>query len=143
MKASFQAAEPVPLERPRIRKARHHPRAGRVMSVAFLLATSWVGLVLFVAGAAGLWRAGDSLAGWLALGGLLLFTVGRVLAFVLGQHLNCTLCHGPVLAEKKCHKHADAFRIRPLSYRSSAALSLLSTGSFRCMYCGTPFRMKK
>lgn len=143
MKASFQAAEPQPLVRAKTRRARHHPRPGRVVSVSLLLMLSWLGLGTFAAYAFSLWRTGDSLAGWLALGGLVIFTLGRVSSFILGRHLNCTLCHGPVLHEKRCHKHAEAFKIAPLSYRTSAVASILSTGSFRCMYCGTPYRLKK
>lgn len=81
--------------------------------------------------------------GWLALGGLACFVLMRVLAFFLGQRLHCTLCHGTVLQEKRCRKHTDAQRIAPLSYRSSAVVSVLSTGTFRCMYCGTPYRLRK
>lgn len=143
MKAAFQASEPQPLEHTRILRARHHPRAGRIFIVALLLGMSWIGVALFMVGAAALWQAGDRLAGWLALGGLVLFAVTRGLAFLLSRHLNCTLCHGPVLEERSCHKHPDAVKIRPLSYRSSAVVSLLSRGSFRCMYCGTPYRLKK
>ncbi|TDU81177.1 hypothetical protein EI77_00480 [Prosthecobacter fusiformis] len=143
MKATFQAAEPQPLISPRVRKARHHPRAGRILSVALLLGLSWVGLMLFLGGAMALWQAGGSLPGWIALAGLLFFTLGRAAAFVLSRHLNCTLCHGPVLQEKSCHKHSEAVRIPPLSYRSSTVLSLLTSAAFRCMYCGTPYRLKK
>lgn len=143
MKATFQAAEPQPLAPSRVRRARHHPRAGKVLAVACLLFLSWVGLGLFIGGGAMLLNAETSLPGWVALGGLLAFIIGRGAAFVLGRHLNCTLCHGPMLQEKSCHKHPDALRILPFSYRSSATISLLSTGTFRCMYCGTPYRLKK
>ncbi len=143
MKATFQAAEPIPLVAPRVRRARHHPRAGRVLIVSFLLILSWLGLGLFMAGAVCMWRTGGSLEGWVALGGLLLFALGRMAGFVLGRHLNCVLCHGSVLHEKRCHKHAEAFRITPLSYRTSAVVSLMCTGGFRCMYCGTPYRLRK
>lgn len=143
MKVPFQAAEPQPLQSTRVRAARHFPRAGRLLGVALLLALSWTGLVLFVGAGLQLWRTDDSLWGWLALGGLGLIVLGRSMAFLLGGALHCSLCHGPVLHEKKCRKHADAFRLAPLSHRTSAALSLLLTGLFRCMYCGTAYRMKK
>lgn len=88
-------------------------------------------------------QGAQTLYGWLALGGLVVFTLMRALGFFLGQRLHCTLCHGTVLHEKRCHKHAEAFRIAPLSYRSSAVVSILGSGSFRCMYCGTPYRLRK
>ncbi|MEN3940446.1 hypothetical protein WJU23_04060 [Prosthecobacter sp. SYSU 5D2] len=143
MKAVFQASEPQPLEPSRVRRARHHPRAGRVLGVAVLLGLSGLGLGLFVIAGTMLWSVENRLAGWVALGGLMTFALGRGMAFLLSRHLNCTLCHGPVLEEKSCHKHAEAVKTGPLSYRSSTVLSLLSTGSFRCMYCGTPYRLKK
>jgi hypothetical protein len=143
MKAVFQASAPQPREPTRVRRARHHPRAGRLFGVAGLIGISWLGLGLFILAGAVLWHAGKPQAGWLALAGLLLFAVGRGLAFILSRHLNCSLCHGPVLEEKSCHKHADALKIGPFTYRSSVVLSLLSRGSFRCMYCGTPYRLKK
>lgn len=141
----FQAAEPQPLQNTRTRRARHFPRTGRLLSTAFLLLLSWVGLGLFLWGGVELLRShGDaSQQGWMALGGLALFIGGRMLAYLTGSRLFCSLCHGPVLHEKKCRKHADAVRLGPLSYRTSTVISLLCTGVFRCMYCGTAFRMRK
>jgi hypothetical protein len=143
MQTAFQASDPQPLEQPRVRRSRHHPRSGRLLVVSSLLLLSWLGLGLFLGYAISLWRTGTSLHGWLALAGLFLFAFGRVLSFILSRHLNCTLCHGPVLHEKRCHKHPDAYRVAPLSYRSSTVVSMLSKGVFRCMYCGTPYRLKK
>lgn len=143
MKVPFQAAEPQPLHTSRTRAARHFPRAGRVLSVALLLALSWAGLALFIGAGLQLWRKDDIFWGWVALGGLALIAMGRSGAFLLGSALHCSLCHGPVLHEKKCRKHADALRLAPLSHRTSTALSLLLTGLFRCMYCGTAYRIKK
>ncbi len=67
----------------------------------------------------------------------------RLAAFVLARRLVCGLCHGTVLSEKKCRKHVDAARIPPLSHRATTALQVLCTRSFRCMYCGTRFRLWK
>lgn len=143
MNADFQAAEPQPLAKARVRRSRHHPRSGRLLSVSLMLALSWAGVAVFLFSGFRLLQTDDIAQGWLALGGLAGFALGSLGSFILGRHVNCTLCHGPMLHEKRCHKHADAFRLTPLSYRSSTVVSLLSTGTFRCMYCGTPFRLKK
>lgn len=140
---NFQAAEPQPLIHNRVQRHRHYPRAARVLIVALLLGISWAGIVLFLTSLGIMWQSGEQVHGWFALGGLGLFALGRAAAFVLGRHLNCSLCHGPVLHEKNCHKHVDAFRILPLSYRNSTVVSLLGTGKFRCMYCGTPYRLRR
>ena len=81
--------------------------------------------------------------GFAALALLAVFGVARGLALLHNRHLTCTLCHGTVLSEKRCRKHDRAFRIPGLSYSASAALSVLCTGRFRCMYCGTPYRVRK
>lgn len=143
MKASFQAADPQPIPYQRTRRARAHTRPVRVVAVSILLAISWLGLAFFLGSAVALGWYSEQHFGYWALGGLFLFALGRAGSFILGRNLNCTLCHGPVLHEKRCHKHADAFRLAPLSYRTSTAVSVLCTAGFRCMYCGTAYRLKK
>ncbi len=129
--------------RQRVRRARHHPRAGRILQVALLHLLSWAAAVTFVGAGWQLWQTDDKTYGWWALGGLVLFAVARCVAFCLARHLNCTLCHGTVMQEKNCRKHARAVRLPLLSHRNTAVLSVVATGSFCCMYCGTPFRLKK
>lgn len=143
MKVSFQAADPQPIPYQRTRRARAHTRPGRVLGVSLLLAISWVGLALFLSSAVAIGLYSEQHYGFWALGGLALFATGRASSFVLGRNLNCNLCHGPILHEKRCHKHADAFRLPPLSYRTSTVFSVVCTGGFRCMYCGTAYRLKK
>lgn len=143
MKVSFRAADPQPLNYSRVRRARAHSRPGRVLAVSVLLAISWLGLASFLGGSAALGLLSEQHYGFWALGGLCLFVLGRAGSYFLGKNLNCSLCHGPVLHEKRCHKHADAFRLAPLSYRTSTAVSVLCTAGFRCMYCGTAYRLKK
>lgn len=139
--AETDASEPP--VRQRVRRARHHPRAGRVLQVAVLHVLSWAAAVTFFWAGWQLWQTDVKDYGWWALGGLLGFTLTRCAAFLLSRHLNCTLCHGPVMQEKACRKHDRAVRVLPLSYRNTAVLSVVTTGSFCCMYCGTPYRLKK
>ena len=67
----------------------------------------------------------------------------RSLRYVHAISLSCPLCHGPVLHEKKCHKHRYASRYLLFSYRASLLLDIITRLHFNCMYCGTPFRLKK
>lgn len=137
----FLPAEPRPIESPRARRARHFPRSGRLLLVALLLMLSGVGLLAFLAGVVGLGLTQLPLWGWLALGGIGLFAFTRSLVFILADALTCPLCHGTVMKLRNCRKHDQAFRLWPLSHRASAVLSLLLTFGFRCMYCGTPYRL--
>lgn len=137
----FQPAEPRPIEAPRERRVRHFPRSGRLLLVALLLALAFTAFLAFLAGIGALWVTQNRDWGWLALGGLGLFAIARGIVFIIGDALTCPLCHGTVMRERRCHKHADAFRIWPLSHRTSAVISLLTTLGFRCMYCGTAYRL--
>ena len=81
--------------------------------------------------------------GYYALGFLGLFVTLRLVAFVKAHHLNCPLCHGTVLQANTCHKHRDAHRIPVIGYVWTAILDVLLKAHFRCMYCGTPYRLRK
>ncbi|MCB1210533.1 MAG: hypothetical protein KDK97_14480 [Verrucomicrobiales bacterium] len=45
--------------------------------------------------------------------------------------------------EKRCHKHSEAQRLPLMGYRGTVVLAVLFTLGFRCMYCGTPYRLRK
>ena len=75
-----------------------------------------------------------------ALAGYILFSVWR---FYHGKRTVCSLCRGPVFHVQRSAKNRDATKWPGLGYRTSAVLSMLFTGRYRCMYCGTPFRLKK
>ena len=68
------------------------------------------------------------------------------LAASLGFSLNvkCPLCHGtPLHSRHGCRKHRLSERWPLLTRRATVVLRILTTLSFRCMYCGTPFRLFK
>jgi hypothetical protein len=44
---------------------------------------------------------------------------------------------------QRSSKNRDATKWPGLGYRTSAVLSIFFTGRYNCMYCGTPFRLKK
>jgi len=75
-----------------------------------------------------------------ALGGYILCAAWR---YYHGKRTLCSLCRGPVFHVQPSSKHRDATKWPGLGYRSSAVLSLFFTGRYNCMYCGTPFRLKK
>jgi hypothetical protein len=85
----------------------------------------------------------ESCSGIASLVACSIFIVSRLLAFILSRHLCCPLCMGKVMASVRCHKHVNAQRLPPLTYRATAVLAVLFTLSFRCMYCGTRFRLRK
>lgn len=143
MKANFRAADPVPLDATRVRKSRGYNRPGRLFLVASLLLIAFVGFITFLVSCVQLFRTEDAFWGWVGLVGLGTFASTRILVFILARSLTCSLCHGTVMHEKRCRKHADAFRLWPLTHRGSAVVSLICTWTFRCMYCGTPYRLKK
>lgn len=127
----------------RVRRARAFHRPVRLWIVSLLLVIAFVAFSGFLALAVAIPLTGDRLVGVASLVSLVVFITARISAFILSSRLHCGLCHGTVLSEKKCRKHVDAVRIRPLSYRATAAVSALITLSFRCMYCGTPYRLWK
>lgn len=138
--ASPQAQASAP---PRVRRSRHHPRSLSIIYGSCLLLLAFVCFMGFVWFTGTLLISGDRSSGIVALSLFAGFGLSRLLAFLNNRQLSCTLCHGTILHEKRCRKHADATRIPGLSYRAATATSVVCTGSFRCMYCGTPYRLKK
>ena len=124
-------------------RARQFQRPGRLVVMLFLAV---VGAVLLLASVIVLGKMvvdRDTELGVLFLklfGGYL---VVRVTSYILALKVRCPLCHGPVFHEKRCTKHRDARKMGPLSYRLSTILDALGDGIFTCMYCGTPFRLRK
>jgi len=75
-------------------------------------------------------------------GGLLV--VSLVSSLLISLNVRCPLCHGsPLHSRHGCHKHRLADHWFPLTHRATVVLRILVTLSFRCMYCGTPFRLFK
>lgn len=138
------ASVQIPASEPqKVRRSRHHPRSFSVVCGALLLFLAFACFIGFTWFSAKLLLTGDRFFGILALSLLAGFGFARLLAYFNNRHLSCSLCHGTILHEKRCRKHANASRFPGLSYRAATATSVLCTGNFRCMYCGTPYRLKK
>lgn len=127
----------------RVRRSRAFHRPGRIWTVSLLLALAWAAFAGFLGLAMALPIMADRAIGVGSLACLVVSVLARLGAFLLSRRLHCGLCHGTVMSEKGCRKHVDAVRIRPLSFRATAALSVLFTLTFRCMYCGTRYRLWK
>ena len=142
----FMPASDAQTESPsvqKIRKSRYHPRALAIASGASLLFFAFACFIGFVGFTALLLLTGERFHGIVALALLAGFVLCRLLAFLNNRNLQCTLCLGTLLHEKRCRKHAEASRIPGLSYRAATVIRILFTGGFKCMYCGTPFRLRK
>jgi len=143
-KTSFPVVPaPSTTESMRARRSRHFQRPGRMLLVALLLGIAFVAFSVFAVGSVTLILSDHHESGIAALVGLSVFGIARLLAFLLSRSLTCPLCHGPVMHEKRCHKHSEAQRLPMMSYRGTVVLAVLFTLGFRCMYCGTPYRLRK
>jgi hypothetical protein len=127
----------------KVRRTRVFPQPLRLVLGACLLGLAFISFLSFAWFTGELLLTGERSAGFLALGCLVLFGLCRLLAFLNNEKLHCNLCHGTVLHEKRCRKHASATRIPGLSHRAATVASILTTGQFRCMYCGTSYQLKK
>lgn len=125
-------------------RPRSTPYSGQLLLGAVSLFVCWLCvpvviscLVMLTLGHTQPWAA---LCVWSA--GLLVISL--VVSLLLSLNVKCPLCHGsPLHSRHGCHKHRLANRWFPLTYRATAVLRILFTWSFRCMYCGTPFRLFK
>jgi hypothetical protein len=74
---------------------------------------------------------------------LIVMAVSLVISLIFSMTRHCPLCHGTPLHSRRCPKHRLADRWLPLTHRATVVVRMLTTLSFRCMYCGTPFRLFK
>lgn len=81
--------------------------------------------------------------GILFLGMSFVFVGIQMLRWGHSRLVSCPLCHGKVMHGSQCRKHREASRRRPFGYISSLFVDVALFGRFNCMYCGTPFRLKR
>lgn len=127
----------------RVRRSRAYRHPGRIWFASLLLVLSFVFMAAFIGLAVALPITHSRTIGIASLAVLAACIAARLWAFFLTRRVQCGLCHGSVLIDNGCRKHAHAARIPPLSWRATTVLSILFTLSFRCMYCGTRFRLWK
>lgn len=133
-------------------RARAHPQPGRLilgvlldLSCKISALSGLVALVMFLMSKPELENLSPAASLW---GGVLLASILAYFMFTIWRFFHarrtlCSLCRGSVFHAQKSSKSRDATKYPGLSYGSSTALSLVLTGKYRCMYCGTPFRLKK
>jgi hypothetical protein len=65
-------------------------------------------------------------------------------SLITSLNAKCPLCLGtPLHSRHGCRKHRLADRWPLLTRRATVILRIVTALSFRCMYCGTPFRLFK
>ncbi len=79
----------------------------------------------------------------LSIGSLAVMVVTLISSLSLSLTKKCPLCHGTPLHSRHCPKHRLAEHWPPFTRRATVVLRILTSLSFRCMYCGTPFRLFK
>lgn len=127
----------------RVRRARAFRRPGLLWLTALLYTISFAALVAFIVFGARMYFEANKQMGIYSLIAIGVMVVTRIWAALNSRNLTCHLCMGTVLHEKSCHKHAGAKKLPLLSYRTTAVLSTLFGLGFTCMYCGSPYRLKK
>lgn len=133
-------------------RPRPHPQPGRlVVGVVLDLAcklcalTGLGSIALALAGSQSLtdWSETDRTWGIVSLVALAGYIVCSAWRYYHGKRTLCSLCRGPVFHVQSSAKSRSATKWPGFGYRGSIALSLFFTGRYNCMYCGTPFRLKK
>jgi hypothetical protein len=74
---------------------------------------------------------------------LVVMVLSRVWLYWLGRRTHCQLCSGHLFHNKGCRPHSKAAKYPGFTYVGSMILDLFLRLSFRCMYCGTSFRIFK
>jgi hypothetical protein len=125
-------------------RGRSIPHSGKILCGAWSLLIMWlsvwalvVSLVMKSLGHHDPWTV-------VCLGATGAFIVSLVLSLLISLTVKCPLCHGtPLHSRFGCRKHRLADHWPPLTYRTAVVLRILVSLSFRCIYCGTPFRLFK
>jgi hypothetical protein len=77
------------------------------------------------------------------IGGIAFSVVTWLISFFKRRSAHCPLCKGTPMINSGALAHSRASRIFPFNHGVTATLSIITTQSFRCMYCGSDFDMLK
>jgi len=125
-------------------RARPFHRPGRFLPVLLL---QILGVALLVVAIIFLIKVfaegGSKIHGMIFIGFLFGAIFVTIIRRVLEAKITCPLCHGTVLRPQRCRKHKNARRFPLFTHRATAVIELLTKMKFTCMYCGTPFRLKR
>ena len=127
----------------RASSARSLPNAGRFRRTTLLLLVHFLGLIVTVS-VLGCYIVDPVRVPYQALVGALVINVFTwLLDYAKRRSTLCPLCKGTPLINSGAHPHVRAWHLRFFNHGISAALSILFTHKFRCMYCGTDFDLLK
>ncbi len=123
-----------------------HPLPGRmylgalisILGLTFIPLALIAGLALFINDSLGK----PSLPEWLLIFPLLLPVFG-ILWIIVAPGCRCRVCGQKLFLPKNCLKHRNAHKLPLIGYIFPTALHMLSFKWFRCIFCGTPIRLKE
>lgn len=125
-------------------RCRSHPHSGKLYFGSICLLLVWLSVPALVAGIIMLNQGHREPWGGVCIAAGVVMILSLVASLAITLTLKCPLCHGtPLHSRLGCHKHRLANRWFPLTYRATSVVRILFTLTFRCMYCGTPFRLFK
>lgn len=127
-----------------IQRSRSHPHSGKLLLGAFSFLIAWLSIVSLIGGLIMSNLGQPDPWNRICIIAAVLFVISLVTAIGISLTTRCPLCHGtPLHARHRCHPHRLANHWIPFTRRATVVLRILTTLSFRCMYCGTPFRLFK
>ena len=144
MKAGAKSiANPLPSAKSRVLRARSLP-ASRPFTVAVIFSTlHYFGLITTATALVLFFMESSLLAAQVIVGGIAFSVVSWLIAFFKRRAAHCPLCKGTPLINTGALAHSRASRIYPFNHGVSATLSIITTQTFRCMYCGSDFDLLK
>jgi hypothetical protein len=124
-------------------RSRSYPRSLDLLIGAVSIFVLWISVLVTIVSLAMKWSGRDQPWGTVSLVAMSVLGVSLVFSLCYSLTRKCPLCHGTPLHSRFCRKHRLASRWPGLTYRFTTVLCILTSLSFRCMYCGTPFRLFK
>ena len=124
-------------------RSRSYPKSLELLCGAFSILVLWISTLTAIVSLAMKFTGHQDPWTSLCALSLAVLAISLVIALSISLTKKCPLCHGTPLHSRRCRKHRMADRWPPLTHRATTVIRILSTLTFRCMYCGTPFRLFK
>jgi hypothetical protein len=124
-------------------RSRSIPHSLELLFGALSIVALWLSTITAVLSLAMRFAGHHEPWGRISLWSIVVLAVSLVVSLCVSLTKKCPLCHGPPLHSRSCRKHRLADRWPPLTHRATTVLRMLTTLCFRCMYCGTPYRLFK
>ncbi len=140
---SISTTKDLPPAKPKAIRARSLPSSHPFNVATFFSAMHYLGLVTVITAFVLFFIEPSQLATKVIAGGVVYSGVTWLIAFFKRRSAHCPLCKGTPLINSGALAHSRATRLYPLNHGVSATLSILTTQTFRCMYCGSDFDLLK